>query len=155
RRTGALALLGMAGFAVFVFDGASSANAKPHRRSERHSQSAAVETPRLAVIALAQPHISIYGASGKMLEAPASTGIKGRDTPAGIYSIVQKEEDHHSNLYDDASMPYMERLTWTGIAMHAGPVPGYPASHGCARLPYGFAEHLYRLTEPGMRVVVV
>jgi hypothetical protein len=145
----------MAGFAAFVMDGASSANGRPHRRSERHSQSAVTETPRLAVVALAQQRISIYGASGKILEAPVSTGVKGHETPAGIYSIVQKEEDHHSNLYDDASMPFMERLTWTGIAMHAGPVPGHPASHGCTRLPYGFAQQLYRLTEPGMRVVIV
>jgi hypothetical protein len=154
-RAGTLALLGITAFASIVMDGASSANAKSHRRSERHRQSTPIETPRLAVIALAQQHISIYGASGKILEAPVSTGVKGRDTPAGIYSIVQKEEDHHSNLYDDASMPFMERLTWTGIAMHAGPVPGYPASHGCTRLPYGFAQQLYQLTEPGMRVVIV
>jgi hypothetical protein len=154
-RAGILALLGIAAFAAFVIDGTSSANARTHRRAERHGQSAPVETPRLAVIALAQQRISIYGASGKILEAPVSTGVRGRETPAGIYSIVQKEEDHHSNLYDDASMPFMERLTWTGIAMHAGPVPGYPASHGCTRLPYGFAQQLYRLTEPGMRVVIV
>ena len=68
---------------------------------------------------------------------------------------MQKEEEHHSNIYDDASMPYMERLTWTGISMHAGALPGYPASHGCTRLPYGFAQQLYQLTEPGMRVVIV
>ena len=90
-----------------------------------------------------------------MLGAPVSTGATGHETPAGIYTIVQKEEEHHSNIYDDASMPYMERLTWTGISMHAGSLPGYPASHGCTRLPYGFAQQLYGLTEPGMRVVIV
>jgi hypothetical protein len=109
----------------------------------------------LAVIALAQQRISIYGESGKILEAPVSTGTTGRETPAGIYSILQKEEEHHSNLYDDASMPYMERLTWTGIAMHAGALPGYPASHGCTRLPYDFAQQLYQLSGLGMRVVIV
>jgi hypothetical protein len=155
KLTGTVAMLGIAGFSAFAVDGVFSANAKPHRRSEHYSHSRPAGTPRLAVIALAQQRISIYDASGKSLEARVSTGITGRETPAGIYSIVQKEEDHHSNLYDDASMPYMERLTWTGIAMHAGPVPGYPASHGCARLPYPFAQQLYELTELGMRVVIV
>jgi hypothetical protein len=89
------------------------------------------------------------------MEAPVSTGATGHETPAGIYSILEKEEEHHSNLYDDASMPFMERLTWTGISMHAGKLPGYPASHGCTRLPYGFAQELYQVTKPGMRVVIV
>jgi chemotaxis protein histidine kinase CheA len=155
KRTSTLAILGIAGFAAFAMDGTSLANTKRHRHGERYSQSRPVETPRLAVIALAQQRISIYSASGKILEARVSTGTTGRETPAGIYSIVQKEEEHHSNLYDDASMPYMERLTWTGMAMHAGPVPGYPASHGCTRLPYGFAQQLYQLTELGMRVGIV
>lgn len=90
-----------------------------------------------------------------MLQAPVSSGATGYETPAGIYSIVQKEEEHHSNLYDDASMPFMERITWTGMALHAGVLPGYPASHGCVRMPLDFAERLYQLTDLGMRVVVV
>jgi chemotaxis protein histidine kinase CheA len=89
------------------------------------------------------------------MESPVSTGATGRETPAGIYSILEKEEEHHSNLYDDASMPFMERLSWTGIAMHAGALPGHPASHGCTRLSYGFAQELYQVTKPGMRVVIV
>jgi hypothetical protein len=109
----------------------------------------------LAIIALAQQRVSVYGASGKIMEAPVSTGVRGRETPAGIYSILEKEVEHHSNLYDDASMPFMERLTWTGIAMHAGALPGYPASHGCTRLSYRFAQELYQVTKPGMRVVIV
>ena len=150
-----LAIFGVATFIAGVTDGIPSANARSHRSAERHAQSPAADTPRLAVIALAQQHVSIYGASGKILGAPVSTGARGHETPAGIYTIVQKEEEHHSNIYDDASMPYMERLTWTGISMHAGSLPGYPASHGCTRLPYGFAQQLYGLTEPGMRVVIV
>jgi hypothetical protein len=150
-----LAIFGMAAFVAGATDGISPANARPHRSAERHASSPAADTPRLAVIALAQQHVSIYGASGKILGSPVSTGATGRETPAGIYTIVQKEEEHHSNIYDDASMPYMERLTWTGISMHAGALPGYPASHGCTRLPYGFAQQLYQLTEPGMRVVIV
>ena len=155
RLTNTLAILGMAGFIAGVTNGISCANAKPHASAERHARSRPAGTPRLAVIALAQQHVSIYGDSGKILGAPVSTGATGHETPAGIYTIVQKEEEHHSNLYDDASMPYMERLTWTGISMHAGALPGYPASHGCTRLPYGVAQQLYRLTEPGMRVVIV
>ena len=119
------------------------------------TQSRAAGAPLLAIIALAQQRVSVYGASRKIMEAPVSTGVKGRETPAGIYSILEKEEEHHSNLYDDASMPFMERLTWTGIAMHAGALPGYPASHGCTRLSYRFAEELYQVTKPGMRVVIV
>ncbi len=113
------------------------------------------QTPLFAVVALKEQRVTIYGARGKFLEAPVSTGISGRETPAGIFSIVQKEEYHRSNLYDDASMPFMERITWSGIALHAGVLPGYPASHGCVRMPENFAEKLYGLTEVGMRVMIV
>ena len=155
RLTITLAVLGMAGFTAVVMNGISSANARPHRSGERYAQSRTAGTPRLAVVALAQQRVSIYGDSGKILEAPVSTGATGHETPAGIYTILQKEEEHHSNLYDDASMPYMERLTWTGVSMHAGALPGYPASHGCVRLSYGFAQQLYQLIERGMRVIIV
>src|SRR5262249_61688965 len=73
---------------------------------------------------------------------------------AGIFSVIQKERDHYSNLYDDAYMPHMQRITWSGIALHGGPLPGYPASHGCVRMPYGFAERLFEHTELGMRVII-
>ncbi|MGA7329928.1 MAG: L,D-transpeptidase family protein [Rhodomicrobium sp.] len=150
-----LAVLGAAALIAVAVDGVSSANARQSRREERHTQSRAPGTPLLAVIALAQQRVSVYGASGRIMEAPVSTGARGHETPAGIYSILEKEEEHHSTLYDDASMPFMERLTWTGIAVHAGALPGYPASHGCTRLPYGFAQELYQVTKPGMRVVIV
>lgn len=149
------AMFCMACFTAVAVDGTSSANARQSWRGERHTQPRAAGTPLLAVIALAQQRVSVYGASGKIIEAPVSTGATGHETPAGIYSILEKEEDHHSNLYDDASMPFMERLTWTGMAMHAGPLPGYAASHGCTRLPYRFAQELYQVTKPGMRVVIV
>ena len=112
-------------------------------------------TPLLAIVALSEQRVSIYDAKGKFLESPVSSGQTGLETPAGIYSVVQKEEDHHSNIYDDASMPFMERITWTGIALHAGVLPGYPASHGCVRMPERFAEKLYDITKLGMRVIVV
>ncbi len=106
-------------------------------------------------LGLAEQRVTIYSATGKILEAPVSSGQTGYETPPGIFSIVQKEEDHHSNIYDDASMPYMERITWTGIALHAGELPGRPASHGCVRLPYEFAEQLYQVTNLGMRVLIM
>ena len=80
------------------------------------------------------------------LRAPVSSGQKGRETPAGIFSVLSKNAEHYSNLYDDAFMPHMQRLTWSGIALHGGPLPGYPASHGCIRLPYSFAERLFGTT---------
>ncbi|MBS0242097.1 MAG: L,D-transpeptidase family protein, partial [Proteobacteria bacterium] len=80
--------------------------------------------------------------------------VKGRETPAGVFSIVEKDADHRSTLYDDAWMPHMQRLTWNGIALHGGPLPGYAASHGCVRMPFGFAENLFSQTRIGMRVIV-
>jgi hypothetical protein len=88
------------------------------------------------------------------MRGPLSSGHNGRETPAGIFSILQKKAEHYSNLYDDAFMPHMQRLTWSGIALHGGPLPGHPASHGCIRLPYSFAERLFRATKLGMRVIV-
>ena len=78
----------------------------------------------------------------------------GRETPAGIFSVIQKVEEHYSNLYDDAFMPHMQRITWSGIALHGGVLPGRPASHGCVRLPFDFAGRLFDVTAMGMRVIV-
>jgi len=110
--------------------------------------------PVLAIVGLKEQRITVYDAKGKVTEAPVSSGATGYETPAGIYSIVQKKEEHHSNLYDDASMPFMQRILWTGIALHEGALPGYPASHGCIRLPGSFAERLFGMTNMGMRVIV-
>jgi hypothetical protein len=110
--------------------------------------------PIMAIVALKSQRVTIYDANGWILRAPVSTGMTGRETPAGVFSIVEKDKDHHSNLYDDASMPNMERLTWSGIAMHGGPLPGFAASHGCVRMPYGFAQNLFNQTQIGMRVII-
>lgn len=83
-----------------------------------------------------------------------STGKAGHATPTGVFTILQKDIDHESNLYSDAPMPFMQRLTWGGIALHAGNLPGYPASHGCIRLPRAFAQQLYAVTRLGMTVVI-
>ena len=90
----------------------------------------------MAIVSLRGQQITIYDALGLIAQAPVSSGQKGRETPAGIFSVLQKDADHYSNLYDDAYMPHMQRLTWSGIALHGGPLPGYPASHGCVRMPF-------------------
>src|SRR5207248_1922141 len=95
-----------------------------------------------------------YDADGWILRAPVSTGTTGRETPAGVFAVLEKDKNHHSTLYDDAWMPNMQRITWNGVALHGGPLPGYAASHGCVRMPYGFAEKLFEKTWIGMRVII-
>jgi lipoprotein-anchoring transpeptidase ErfK/SrfK len=84
-----------------------------------------------------------------------STGVAGYDTPTGTFTILEKDKDHHSNLYDDAPMPWMLRLTWDGVALHAGKVTGEPASHGCVRLPAAFARKLFEIADLGATVSVI
>ena len=110
--------------------------------------------PIMAIISLSSQRIAVYDSHGLILRAPVSSGQRGRETPAGIFSVIEKEAEHYSNLYDDAYMPNMMRLTWSGIALHGGRLPGHPASHGCIRLPYDFAERLFDATKVGMRVIV-
>jgi hypothetical protein len=108
----------------------------------------------LAVVSIRDQRISVYDAHGGAIRARVSSGQTEYETPVGVYSILQKNRDHYSNLYDDAQMPFMQRLTWSGIALHAGALPGYPASHGCVRMPYAFAEQLFPLSKIGTRVIV-
>ena len=110
--------------------------------------------PIMAVVSLRDQRVTVYDSRGLIARAPVSTGQKGRETPAGIFSVIQKEAEHYSNLYDDAYMPHMQRITWSGIALHGGPLPGYAASHGCIRLPYDFATRLFGATKLGVRVIV-
>ena len=126
-------------------------------RSERpieSVQSRSAGEPTMAIVSLRTQRITVYDANGWILRAPVSSGTKGRETPAGIFSVIQKVEEHYSNLYDDAFMPHMQRITWSGIALHGGVLPGHPASHGCIRLPFDFAERLFDETSMGMRVIV-
>jgi hypothetical protein len=111
--------------------------------------------PLLAVVSLSRQQILVYGSTGLLVQSPVSTGMAGHRTPSGVFSILQRSRHHRSNIYSDAPMPYMQRLTWSGIALHGGVVPGYPASHGCIRLPHHFASELWRMTRLGTRVVVV
>ncbi|MFZ5731353.1 MAG: L,D-transpeptidase family protein, partial [Pseudomonadota bacterium] len=110
--------------------------------------------PLMAIVSIKTQHITLYDADGWILRAPVSTGVKGRETPAGVFTVVERKEDHRSNMYDDAHMPHMQRITWNGIALHGGPLPGYAASHGCVRMPFGFAQRLFDKTRIGMRVII-
>src|SRR3546814_2979593 len=115
---------------------------------------AAPECPVIIVVSLSKQRAYVYRNGVLIGISTISSGTAGHETPTGIFTILQKKVDHKSNLYDDAPMPYMQRLTWSGIAMHAGNLPGYPASHGCIRLPLAFAEHLYGVTQLGLTVII-
>ena len=110
--------------------------------------------PIMAIVSIKSQQVVFYDADGWILRAPVSTGTEGRETPAGVFAVVDKEVDHRSNMYDDAWMPHMQRITWNGIALHGGPLPGYAASHGCVRMPFGFANKLFDKTRIGMRVII-
>lgn len=109
----------------------------------------------LIVISKASQKMYVFKDGDPWGSSPVSTGKRGHSTPAGVFPILQKKKFHRSNLYSNAPMPFMQRLTWGGIAIHAGRLPGYPASHGCIRLPYGFAQTLFGLTRSDSTTVVV
>ena len=111
--------------------------------------------PIQVVVSLNKQKLTVYDSGRLVGSTQVSTGRDGFETPTGIFSIIQKRRQHYSNLYNGASMPYMQRLTWSGIALHAGVVPGYPASHGCVRLPRTFARDLFRYTRRRSHVIVV
>jgi hypothetical protein len=105
-------------------------------------------------VSLRRQRVSVWDQKGLVMEAPISSGRVGNATPTGVFSILQKNRVHYSNLYDSAPMPNMQRITWSGVALHAGVLPGYPASHGCIRLPHGFSKRLFEVTSVGTRVIV-
>ena len=133
---------------------ATARQARPAPQVKETVAARAAGEPIMAIVSIKSQRVTFYDADGWILRAPVSTGIKGRETPAGVFAVVDKEVDHHSNMYDDAWMPHMQRVTWNGIALHGGPLPGYAASHGCVRMPFGFAEKLYGKTRIGMRVII-
>lgn len=108
----------------------------------------------VVTVSLRRQRVSVWDKHGLMMEAPISSGQLGHPTPTGVYSILEKNRTHFSNLYDSAPMPNMQRITWSGVALHAGVLPGYPASHGCIRLPNGFSKRLFEVTQMGTRVIV-
>jgi lipoprotein-anchoring transpeptidase ErfK/SrfK len=110
--------------------------------------------PVIISISIERQKLRIYDANGFYAETPISTGMKGHPTPMGVFSVIQKQKLHHSNIYSGAPMPFMQRITWSGIAIHAGVLPGYPASHGCIRMPMAFAMKMWNWTKMGARVLV-
>ena len=107
------------------------------------------------VVGLPDQRAYVYRGSDLVAVSTVSTGKTGHDTPVGSYPVLQKAAVHKSSLYDDASMPFMQRLTWDGVAIHAGANPGFPASHGCVRVPTAFARKLFAATRIGTAVTVV
>jgi lipoprotein-anchoring transpeptidase ErfK/SrfK len=110
--------------------------------------------PLQIVVSIGSQRVTLYSGGVHVAQGPVSTGIPGKPTPMGVFSIIEKDRYHHSNLYSNAPMPYMERITWSGVALHEGPLPGYPASHGCIRMTHDFAARLWVVAKLGVRVVV-
>jgi lipoprotein-anchoring transpeptidase ErfK/SrfK len=159
RRCGAPAILTlMATVALTVLTaappaGAASRQKTPERTTEATAQRDAGD-PVMGIVSIKSQKVTFYDADGWILRAPVSSGTAGRETPAGVFSVLQKDKDHHSNLYDDAWMPNMLRITWNGIALHGGPLPGYAASHGCVRMPFGFADKLFDKVRMNTRIII-
>jgi hypothetical protein len=110
--------------------------------------------PLQIVISIADQRVSLFDNGALIARSSVSTGIQGHPTPLGVFSVISKQRWHRSNIYSAAPMPYMQRITWSGIALHAGVVPGHPASHGCIRLKNDFAIRLWHLTKRGTRVII-
>src|ERR1700726_4264444 len=123
----------------------SAKNARPE---------AAPKGPLQIIISIADQRVSLFDNGALIASSPVSTGIPGHPTPLGVFSVISKQRWHRSNIYSAAPMPYMQRITWSGIALHAGVVPGRPASHGCIRLKNDFAIRLWHLTKRGTRVII-
>lgn len=111
--------------------------------------------PLTVVVSIAKQRVTLFSGGKQIAEAPVSTGTPGHETPLGVFAVISKARYHESNLYSSAPMPYMQRITWSGIALHEGPLPGRAASHGCIRLPGPFAAGLFKITKLGARVIIV
>ncbi len=114
----------------------------------------APDGPVLVYVDLTRQRATVYRNGVRIGVSTISSGKEGHETPTGVFTILEKNVVHHSKTYDDASMPFQQRLTWMGVAMHAGNLPGYPASHGCVRLPMEFAKRLFEVTPMGGTVVI-
>jgi hypothetical protein len=154
RRFGPPAIVTLAAMAALTALTAPAAAKQAHPAPTEAIAPREAGEPIMAIVSIKSQQVTFYDADGWILRAPVSTGIAGRETPAGVFAVIEKDKDHHSTLYDDAWMPNMQRITWNGIALHGGPLPGYAASHGCVRMPYDFAEKLFEKTWIGMRVII-
>jgi hypothetical protein len=110
--------------------------------------------PLQIVVSINDQKVTLFSNGVRVAQGPVSTGVPGHPTPMGIFSIIEKDRYHHSNIYSAAPMPYMQRITWSGVALHEGVLPGYPASHGCIRMSHDFAQKLWPVTKLGVRVIV-
>jgi hypothetical protein len=136
-----------------------SAAAMQRHKTKRQVQGAKHEQPvpqgpLHIIVSIAKQRVSVYANGTLVGRAPVSTGMPNHPTPMGIFTVISKSRWHVSNIYNGAPMPYMQRITWSGIALHAGMLPGYPASHGCIRLPEHFAARLWGLSKIGARVII-
>src|SRR4051812_37116243 len=153
RRWNSAALAALIALAALTSD-AMAKQARPYSPPKEETAPRVAGEPIMAIVSIKTQQVTFYDADGWILRAPVSTGVKERETPAGVFAVIEKDKDHHSTMYDDAWMPNMQRITWNGLALHGGPLPGYAASHGCVRMPYGFAEKLFDKTRIGMRVII-
>jgi lipoprotein-anchoring transpeptidase ErfK/SrfK len=132
---------------------------KPRSRAPKATEQLAEkhlpEGPLIIAISIQHQHLKVFDVNGLFAETPISTGMAGHSTPMGVFSVIEKQRWHRSNIYSGAPMPYMQRITWSGVAMHEGVLPGYPASHGCIRMPGAFAVKMFSWTKRGARVIVV
>ena len=110
--------------------------------------------PLQIIISINQQKLHVYSDGVRVADTSVATGVPRLPTPQGVFSVIQKQVFHRSNIYSNAPMPYMQRITWSGVAMHEGEDIGHPASHGCIRMPHDFAARLYRLTKIGVRVII-
>src|ERR1700736_39454 len=156
RRWGPPAIVTLAAMAALTALTADAAarQARPASPPKEATAPRDAGEPIMAIVSIKTQQVTFYDADGWIVRAPVSTGVKGRETPAGVFAVIEKDKDHHSSMYDDAWMPTMQRITWNGVALHGGPLPGYAASHGCVRMPYGFAQKLFDKTWIGMRVII-
>ncbi|MFM7376841.1 MAG: L,D-transpeptidase family protein [Erythrobacter sp.] len=159
-------LAAFVGLSAVFAPGASSPVSAPAQAAEPPSDQPPPPPPSKTVVQVLQSGVVItVSLSSQTMHvfrdgvlwrsSPVSTGKKGKRTPTGVFAILQKKRHHRSNLYSNAPMPFMQRLTWSGIAIHAGRLPGYPASHGCIRIPAAFAAELFKITGPTTTAVIV
>jgi hypothetical protein len=140
---------------------AGRAEAVPVQKKHRHGEAAnhaqaekPPSGPLMIIVSIGSQHVSLYSDGAFVARGPVSTGMHGHPTPVGVFTVLQKDRYHRSNIYSAAPMPYMQRITWSGVAIHQGVLPGYPASHGCIRTSTDFAIRLWGITKLGVRVIV-
>lgn len=159
RRLRLLASLSLAGVAILALNSCSPTTSSASQSKLAPGQyewqpQRAPKGPVLMVVSIDDQMAYIYRNGVQIARSTVSTGRPGKETPTGVFTVLQRKVEHESSIYKGAQMPYMQRLTWSGIAMHAGDLPGYPASGGCIRLPYAFSQKLYGIMHNGATVAI-